>query len=81
MGTGRLYRLIEEGPDRVVGKWGLASFYVTGKNIFVREFLSVEEGVLWVTLDEEMRPSIWVNSQQVPMVTPAVNLDYGELVR
>ncbi|MDE5802753.1 MAG: DUF5050 domain-containing protein [Lachnospiraceae bacterium] len=110
--TVRLYRLIEEGPDRVVGKWGsergeaeasaidgwellyenmaqgngtksywgnLASFYVTEKHIFVREFWSVEEGVLWVLLDEEMQPSLWENSQQVPVVTPAGEPDYGEL--
>ena len=109
--TVRLYRLIEEGPDRAVGKWGserreaeasamdgwellyentaqgngtksywgnLASFYVTEKHIFVREFWSVEEGVLWVSLDEEMQPSLWENSQQVPVVTPAVERDYGE---
>lgn len=60
--------------------WGnLASFYVTEKHIFVREFWSVEEGVLWVALDEEMYPSLWEDAQQVPVVTPAVELDYGEL--
>lgn len=108
-----LYRLTEDGPDRVVGKWGsegeeevsaidswellyenaaqgadstnsywgsLASFYVTGKHIFIRAFWSVEEGVLWVALDEEMQPFLWENSQQVPVVAPAVNLEYGERV-
>ncbi len=113
--TVRLYRLTEEEPDRVVGKWEseeegeetsamdgwellyestaqgnnstnivyweeLASFYVTGKNIFIREFRSVEEGVLWVALDEEMRPFLWEDSQQVPMVMPAVNREYGERI-
>ncbi|MBD5536752.1 MAG: DUF5050 domain-containing protein [Lachnospiraceae bacterium] len=75
-----LYENTAQGMDSTNGYWGnLASFYVTEKHIFVREFWSVEEGVLWVALDEEMQPSLWEDSQQVPVVTPAVNLEYGEL--
>lgn len=59
--------------------WGTMAFFnITESRLFICQFQSMEQGLAWVALDQQMQSCMWEDSQNIPVVLPAAYLQYGE---
>ena len=57
----------------------ISDLYATGEGVFLRKFVSSEEGCDWFKLTDAGALEKWEDASAVPSVLPASMLEYGEL--
>lgn len=62
----------------------LSDLYATKEGIFFRQYVSEEKGCQWFCLtqddkNETWKAQIWENWEELPVIMPAQNIEYGEL--
>lgn len=57
----------------------ISDLYATGEGVFLRKFVSSEEGCDWFKLTDTGALEKWEDASAVPSVLPASMLEYGEL--